>query len=140
MELSEQLKPFFDKYGVALENYDAGAATGFYGYPCFMISDDFAGSLATSDELNMALTQAQEFYRQFDLTHVSYQIVKIEEVTGKLVRVRITWNYYDSKDSLIMDTDYVYLLRKEAGTFKIYVVIPFNEQQKLQELMQKKPS
>lgn len=137
-ELSEQLKSYFNQYGKAVENYDVNATVSFYGFPCFMISDDFVGSLATPDELNQALTQAQGFYKQFDLAKVTYELTKIEIVSEKLVRVRITWNYYDSKDNLLVDSDYVYLLRKENASYKIYVVIPFNEQQKMQELLQKK--
>ena len=137
MELQEQLKSFFDVYGTALENYDARATTDFYGYPCFMISDDFVGALSSADELATGLTQAYEFYKQFDLAKVSYEFTKIEVVSEKMVRVRLTWNFYDSKGASLTDSDYVYLLRKEHDVFKVYVVLPLDEQQKIQELLQR---
>src|SRR4051812_46537734 len=112
-QLSEQLKAFFDQYGKATENFDVKAAISFYGFPCFMISDDFVGALSSPDELTIGLTQAQEFYRQFDLAKVTYEFTKIEAVSEKLVRVRITWQFFDSKGAFLTDSDYVYLLRKE---------------------------
>ena len=137
-QLSEQLKAFFDQYGKATENSDIKTTVNFYGFPCFMISDDFVGALSAPEELAQGLTQAHEFYKQFNLAKITYGFTKIEEVSEKLIRVRITWNFYDSKDKLLVETDNVYLLRKENNSFKIYVVIPFNEQQKMQELVQRK--
>jgi len=136
--LAGQLKSFFDIYGAALEKFDARAASGFYGFPCFMISDNFAGALSSPDELTTGLSQAYEFYKQFDLAKVTYEFTKIEVVSEKLVRVRITWKFYDSKGTFLTDSDYVYLLRKENDSFKVYVVIPLDEEQKMQELIQKK--
>ncbi len=133
-QLSVELKAFFDQYGKALENYDVNTTVSFYGFPCFVISDDFVEALAIPQELNKSLTQIQEFYKQFDLVKVTHELTKTEIVSEKLVRVRVTWNYYDSKDNLLVDSDYVYLLRKDSDAYKIYVVIPFNEQQKMQEL------
>ena len=103
-----------------------------------MISDNFAGALSSPDELTTGLSQAYEFYKQFDLAKVTYEFTKIEVVSEKLVRVRITWKFYDSKGTFLTDSDYVYLLRKENDSFKVYVVIPLDEEQKMQELIQKK--
>lgn len=137
-QLTEQLKAFFDQYGKATENFDVKTTVSFYGFPCFMISDDFAGALSSPDELTSGLVQAQAFYKQFDLAKVTYEFKKIEVVSEKLIRVRIIWEFYDSKGAFLTDSNYVYLLRKENDSFKVYVVIPLDEQQKIQELLQKK--
>ena len=136
--LTGQLKSFFDRYGAALEKFDAKAAAGYYGFPCFMISDNFAGALSSGEELTTGLTQSYEFYKQFDLAKVTFEFTKIEEVSEKLVRVRIMWKFFDAKGAFLTDSDYIYLLRKENDSFKVYVVIPLDEEQKMQELIQKK--
>jgi hypothetical protein len=131
----DRLEEFFDSYARLWEAGDIDGIVDRYGFPCMMICDEFVGSLGEPHELREALGRALDYYQQFAFTRAVHQVRHCEIVTDKLMRVRIAWQFFDAQEDRLMDCTIEYLLRDENEDFKVFVVLPIDEHQKMQELL-----
>lgn len=133
--MTAELEKFFTAYGHGLSGQDPEVVVPFYGYPCIMLTDTFAGAVSSADELRLALSQGDEFYQQFGVTGVHHEIQGIDVVTEKISRVRLRW-HYDKGTEELFTSDYEYLIRTETDAPHIYVVVSKDEEVKIAEMAQ----
>jgi hypothetical protein len=122
----------FVGYADGLTTLDPELILPHYAYPCMMLTNDFVGALNSEDELRQALTQANDFYRQFGVTEVSYEVTSVDQITPSIARVHLQWTFR-SGGTKLLDSEYEYILRGD----KIHVVISIDEQEKIAALIRR---
>jgi hypothetical protein len=131
----DRLDDLFAAYGKGLAALDPGRIVPFYGYPCLMLTDTFVGALSSADELTAALSQANDFYRQFGVNDVRHDIVAVDDVTDRIARVRLRWTFARSGATLL-SSEHEYVLRAdEKGEPRVHVVVSIDEERKIAALM-----
>lgn len=134
MTIDNDLEAFFDAYGAALSSFDAERAAAQWGTPGTLLSDGFAGSLSSTAEMAQGLAQSYPFYRRLGLARVSHTVIELAELTGRIIRIRVRWHFYDESGELLTDSDYEYLLRRDDDGLRAYVAVAIDEQEKLAKL------
>lgn len=117
------LDRFFTLYGEALAGFDAEASAALWGEPGTILTDSFAGSLATRKEITEALAQSNQTYRKHGLAGVGHELLDLSPVTEKIVRARVRWSFRDANDSVMGTSDYEYLLRDDPEGLHAYVAV-----------------
>ncbi|EME63076.1 hypothetical protein G352_15495 [Rhodococcus ruber BKS 20-38] len=117
------LDRFFTLYGEALAGFDAEASAALWGEPGTILTDSFAGSLATRKEITQALAQSNQTYREHGLAGVGHELLDLSPVTEKIVRARVRWSFRDANDSVLGTSDYEYLLRDDPEGLHAYVAV-----------------
>lgn len=117
------LDRFFTLYGEALAGFDAEASAALWGEPGTILTDSFAGSLATRKEITQALVQSNQTYREHGLAGVGHELLDLSPVTEKIVRARVRWSFRDANDSVMGTSDYEYLLRDDPEGLHAYVAV-----------------
>ena len=80
------------------------------------------------------LAQAHPIYQMLGLARVDHTVIDCTELTGSLIRTRVRWHFYDSDDTLLTDSDYEYLLRRDDEGLRTYVAVAIDEAEKLSRL------
>ncbi|MEZ7241105.1 hypothetical protein QYS60_25445 [Rhodococcus sp. GXMU-t2271] len=117
------LDRFFTLSGEALAGFDAEASAALWGEPGTILTDSFAGSLATRKEITQALAQSNQTYREHGLAGVGHELLDLSPVTEKIVRARVRWSFRDANDSVLGTSDYEYLLRDDPEGLHAYVAV-----------------
>ncbi|MET4640201.1 hypothetical protein [Mycetocola sp. 2940] len=128
---------FLRNYEEAMGAYDAERLAALWGMPGTVLTDDFAGSLDSRSALVDALSQAHPYYRSLGLARVTHTLLEQADLTDVLIRVRLRWHFSDADGQLLTDSDYEYLLRRDADGIHAYVAVSIDEQEKLAELAQR---
>jgi hypothetical protein len=128
------LDELFTGYGRALVTGDVPATVGYYGFPAMVITDDFVGTVPGPEELRAALEQANEFYARFGVARVRHHVETVDEVTDKLTRVRLRWEFLDADGEFVVDSSYEYTLRETADGPRFHIALSIDEAQKLAAL------
>lgn len=131
--IENNLHAFFAKYAADLASFDAQSLASNYGFPTLTLSNEFAGSLATSQELEAALPQAFAYYRSFGFASAKFNIRQVNQISARILGVRVTWTYMGAGGEKLVDTDYEYVLKKDGEAYKIYAAISIDEAESLPE-------
>ncbi len=129
---------FFEDYAEALERHDSKYMANCYTLPCTFIADDSSLVYTTEAKLEGLINQSKRFYSVHGITAVVPDILNKRQISQRIVRVSMRWNYVDKKDRTVYDCDYYYILKlDEQDNWKIEVAIPVNEKEKITELTKK---
>ncbi|MGW0181803.1 DUF6841 family protein [Nocardia sp. NPDC003345] len=134
MAVRDELESFLDEYQSTLSNYDAERAASLWGTPGTIVGDDFVGALHSREEMAQGLAQSYPVYQALGLSRVDHTVLELAELTPSLVRIRVRWYFYDSDDTMLTDSDYEYVLRRDDEGWRTYVAIPLDAAEKLARL------
>ncbi|MBM7505412.1 hypothetical protein ACFPER_18145 [Agromyces aurantiacus] len=136
---SRSLHEFFGRYGAALENFDARASAALWGPPRAMLSDAFAGSLGSDDEIAGALEQSYPLYRQLGLAGVEFDVLEEVPITEHITRARIRWHFLDADGERMSRSDYEYYVQRgEDGGLSVRFALGIDDAEQLAALMHRK--
>src|SRR4051812_38965334 len=93
----QSVNHFFEHYAAALEGYDTKGMAYLYNMPCTLVSDDKTTVFNDISRLEGFFNQGATFYRQFGIVKARPQLWTRREWTGRIVNVKVNWQYYDSK-------------------------------------------
>jgi hypothetical protein len=130
----QQINDFFETYAQALERYDTKGMAYLYNIPCTMLSDDTTAIFNDAGKLEGFFNQGVAFYRQFGITNVRPGIWNRREWTGKVLNVKVNWQYLDSNKRPIYNCDYHYVLKLDKNDrWKIILSVSVNEKERMEE-------
>lgn len=118
------VQDFLEAFALAVSEGNAGALAEMWETPGFVLSQEFAYTLDDDDAIAELYAESRERYNSRGVTHTRPQIVRLDEITDRLVCVRVRWPWLDS-DDIEMGADVAtYTLRVgEDGDWKIRVVL-----------------
>jgi hypothetical protein len=130
----QQINDFFEKYAQSLEHYDTKGMAYLYNIPCTMLSDDTTAIFNDAGKLEGFFNQGISYYRQFGIVHVRHDIWNRRELTGKIMNVKVNWQYLDGNNKPIYNCDYHYVLKLDKkGLWKIILSVSVNEKERMEE-------
>ena len=138
MITTERASAYFAAYGQTLSEFDASASATLWGLPATVLTDDFAASIYTREELAEAVEQSYPLYQRLGLAGVSFDIVDTVPITAKIARVRVHWHFLDAQDEVLTDGSFEYILRDDTDGLHCYVSISIDEDEKIAELARRK--
>ena len=131
---TQQINNFFEIYAKALENYDTKGMAFLYNIPCTMLSDDATTLFNDAGKLEGFFNQGVGFYRQFGIAHVRPEVWNRREWTGRIVNLKVNWQYFDGNKKPIYNCDYQYILKLNKGNeWKIVLSVSVNEKERMEE-------
>jgi len=135
----QQINHFFENYAQALENYDSKSMSYMYHIPCTLLSDDATTLFNDAGKLEGFFNQGISFYRQFGITQVKNEIWAKREWTGRIMNVKVNWQYYDKNNNPIYNCDYHYVLKLDKNNqWKIILSTSVNEKERMEEWQHQK--
>lgn len=129
-----QINHFFETYARALENYDTKGMAWLYNIPCTLISDETTTQFNDAGKLEGFFNMGAGFYRQFGIAKVRPDIWNRREWTGKIMNVKVNWQYFDVFNAPIYNCDYFYVLKLDKHhAWKIVLSVSVNEKERMEE-------
>lgn len=125
---------FFETYADAMENFDTKLMAMHYALPCSFISDEATQVFTEASKLEGLFNQGMSFYKQFGIAHIRPDIWSKRAWTGRIVKVKLNWQYFDTKNQPAYNCDYNYILKLDKhDKWKIEVAVAINEKQRMEE-------
>ena len=129
---------FIETYAKALEHYDTKTMAYLYNTPCTMISDDTTTVFNDLSRLEGFFNIGAGFYRQFGIAHVRPEIWTRRDWTGKIMNVKVNWQYFDEQKRPVYNCDYQYVLKTDKHhQWKIILSVSLNEKERVEEWKKK---
>ncbi len=129
----QQINNFFEIYAQALENFDTKGMAYLYNIPCTMLSDETTALFNDAGKLEGFFNQGMGFYRQFGITYVRPEVWNRRELSGRVVTVKVNWQYFDSNKKPIYNCDYHYVLKLDKkDLWKIILSVSVNEKERME--------
>jgi hypothetical protein len=100
-----------------------------------MLTDDFVGSLDSPAALRSALAQARDSYRQWGVTGTTHEFLAVEQVSEKISRARVHWQYLGEDGKPLIAPTYEYLIRADRAGLRIHVVVSVHAEQQIAALI-----
>ena len=115
---------FLDALGVALTSGDTPSLIEMWDTPAFVLSDDLDQAITDPDELRNMFAGAREQYNARGVTGTRAEIVRLDEITDRIVSVRVRWPWLNEDGEEIGAEVSTYTLRRdEDGDWKLRITI-----------------
>lgn len=131
---TQNLNDFFDTYAHALENNDSKTLLMLHHLPCTMLADDAHTLFTDASKLEGFFNQGLLFYKQFGITHARPNIWNRGDMTPKIKRLKVNWQYFDVKKQPVYFCDYHYVLKADKHNhWKIVLSVSVNEKERMEQ-------
>lgn len=136
---TERVDEYLGRYAASLSDFDAEAAVELWSTPGMIADDRVSGVLDTREEMVMGLKQSYPLYRELGLASVGHELLEANDLSERLVLVKVRWLFRDAEGELLTDATSYYLLRDEdeAG-LQACVCIETDSAEHLQALAEKR--
>ncbi|MBC7552839.1 MAG: hypothetical protein H7257_02545 [Taibaiella sp.] len=137
--VAQNINTFFEIYSKALESHDSKTIVFLHQIPCTMLSDDAYTIFSDASKLEGFFNQGMAFYRQFGIVTVRADIWHKINITKKIARVRVNWQFFDSNNAPVYNCDYQYVLKADKHNhWRIVLSISVNEKERMEDWKAKK--
>ncbi|MCB9065733.1 MAG: hypothetical protein H6551_11405 [Chitinophagales bacterium] len=134
-----RINDLFEYYANGVQKGDVKQIANCYALPCTILSDNLSAVYTTAAKLESVISQGKRFYKQVGIASVFADVLNKQQVTERIYRVKVHWQYYTATGNPVYDCDYYYLVRLNSeDNWKIEVAISIDEQDKVAELTNKK--
>jgi hypothetical protein len=118
------VQDFLDRFGNALTAGDSEAIAQMWQTPAFVLGQDMARVVDTSAEAAEFFGGAREQYNQLGIVDTKAEIVRLDEITDRLVMARVHWPYLDAEGRDVGGECSTYTLTREGtGDWKFRIVV-----------------
>jgi hypothetical protein len=125
---------FFDQYARALEQYDTKGMAYLYHSPCTMVSDETTSVFNDPGKLEGFFNVGAGFYRQFGIAHARPEVWTRRDWTGRIINVKVQWQYLDALMQPVYDCEYQYVLKTDKhNQWKILLSVSVNEKEQMEQ-------
>ncbi|MBC7770727.1 MAG: hypothetical protein H7124_18235 [Phycisphaerales bacterium] len=115
---------FLEMLALALTEGATEAIAQMWETPALVISDDAVQSIGERAELLDMFAGAREHYNSAGVTDTRPEIIRLDEITDKVVIVRVRWPWLDDEGVELGGECSTYTLRQSAsGDWKIRCVV-----------------
>ncbi len=92
----QSVQDFLDGLAAALTQGDGRAVAEMWETPAFVLGDDMAKVVSDPDEIAAFFGGARQQYQQIGIINTRAEIVRLDEITDRMVMVRVRWPYLDA--------------------------------------------
>lgn len=115
---------FLEMFALSLTEGATEAIAQMWETPALVISDEAVLSITEREELNDMFAGAREHYNSAGVTDTRPEVVRLDEITDKVVMVRVRWPWLDDEGNELGAECSTYTLRQSsAGEWKIRAVV-----------------
>jgi hypothetical protein len=115
---------FLRGFSEALIDGDTDAIAAMWETPAMVIADEFVQGIESGEELAQLFQGAREHYNSIGVTDTRPEIVRVDEITDRLVVVRVRWPWMDDDGREVGAECSTYTLRRDSlGDWKIRLAI-----------------
>ncbi|WP_029261308.1 MULTISPECIES: hypothetical protein [unclassified Microbacterium] len=112
---TDRIEQYLARYAASLTEFDAEAAVELWSTPGMIADDRVSGVLDTREEMVAGLKQSYPLYRELGLASVGHELLDANELSDRLVLVKVRWLFRDAEGELLTDANSYYLLRDDAA-------------------------
>lgn len=135
----DRVSQFFESYTRAIENFDTKLMSQHFMLPAMMLSDDSCTTFSESSTLEGLFNQGVAFYKQYGILHARPEIWSKKQLSKRIAKVKINWQYYDADNKPLYNCDDHYLLKLDKNEeWKIQAVVSVNEKERLEDWLAEK--
>ncbi len=110
---TDRIEQYLSRYAASLTEFDAEAAVELWSTPGMIADDRVSGVLDTREEMVAGLKQSYPLYRELGLASVGHELLDANELSDRLVLVKVRWLFRDAEGKLLTDATSYYLLRDD---------------------------
>ncbi|MDF2509300.1 MAG: hypothetical protein K0Q52_3159 [Microbacterium sp.] len=110
---TDRIDQYLTRYAASLTEFDAESAVSLWSTPGMITDDRVSGVLESREEMVTGLKQSYPLYRELGLASVGHQLLEANELSDRLVLVKVRWLFRDAEGELLTDATSYYLLRDE---------------------------
>ncbi len=130
------INDFLEAYSRALEAHDTKAMAFMYNIPCIMLSDEATTNFSDASKLEGFFNQGVAFYRQFGIVANRANVWNKQQLSKKVFKVKVHWEYLDANNKLVYDCDYEYIIKLDKGNnWRIMLSVSINEKERMEAWM-----
>lgn len=132
---TDRIEQYLARYAASLTEFDAEAAVELWSTPGMIADDRVSGVLDTREEMVAGLKQSYPLYRELGLASVGHELLDANELSDRLVLVKVRWLFRDAEGDLLTDATSYYLLRDDdAAGLQACVCVETDSAEHLQAL------
>ena len=83
------VQDFLQRFAIALKRADVRAISAYWEVPAFIIGEEFTTNVEERGDLLELFAGAREHYKAAGVTHTHPEIIRLDEITDRLVMVRV---------------------------------------------------
>lgn len=110
------VQEFLDAFAGAFTSGDGEAVATLWETPAFVLSDDMEQVINSEEEVAQFFSGAKDQYNRLDIVDTRAEIVRLDEITDKLVCVRVRWPYLDRQGREVGAECSTYTLKRGGDT------------------------
>jgi hypothetical protein len=120
----ETVAAYLDRFAHALTSGDGKTIATMWETPSFVIGDDMAKNVASSEEVEAFFAGAKDQYNQRGIVDTKAVIEREEWITDRMVMVDVRWPYLDGRGQTMGSESSTYLLRRaDDGSLKMRIAM-----------------
>ncbi len=136
---TDRIEQYLARYAASLTEFDAEAAVELWSTPGMIADDRVSGVLDTREEMVAGLKQSYPLYRELGLASVGHELLDANELSDRLVLVKVRWLFRDAEGELLTDATSYYLLRDDdAAGLQACVCVETDSAEHLQALAEER--
>ena len=118
------VQDFLERFADALKRADVKAISALWEVPAFIIGEEFTANIEERGDLHELFAGAREHYRAAGVTDTRPEIIRLDEITDRLVMVRVRWPWLNEDGQALGAECSTYTLcRDSGGEWKIRVAL-----------------
>ncbi len=134
----QQINTFFENYAAVLEQFDSKGMVSLYNIPCTLTSDETTTVFNDSAKLEGFFNTGAGFYKQLGIAKMRPDVWYKREWTGKIINVKVNWQFFSENNKPIYNCDYHYVIRLDKNSqWKIILSVSANERERMEEWRKK---
>lgn len=115
---------FLQAFADALAEGDVEAIAAHWEMPAMVIADEFVLGFDTRGDLSKLFQDAREHYASIGVTNTRPKIVRLDEITDRVVVARTRWSWINDDGHEMGAENSTYTLRRDgAGDWQIRLAI-----------------
>lgn len=118
------VQEFLDEFARAFTSGNGAAVAELWDTPAFVLSDDLEHAVQTSSQVAAFFGGARDQYHSIDIVDTKAEIVRLDEITDKIVSVRVRWPYLDRQGHEVGAECSTYTLKRGSdGEWRIRIAV-----------------
>jgi len=118
------IQDYLNGFKDALVTGDGEAIAGMWETPAFVLGHDMAKAIDAPEDIVEFFGSARDQYRDIGIFDTRAEIVRVDEITDRLVMVRVRWPYLDDKGrEMGAETSTYTLARESKGEWKLRIAV-----------------
>ncbi|HVK27853.1 MAG TPA: hypothetical protein VM575_05910 [Nocardioides sp.] len=123
-DLAHSVQQFFEQFGRALTAGDGTAIAGMWDTPAFVLADEGARTIASTDEIATFFDGVRAQYESRGIVDTRADLLWEEWLTERIVMVEVRWPYLDAAGHELGEELSTYTLRlDDSGALRVRIVV-----------------